>query len=101
MKDISEDFNVSEMCASCGARWGLHTGYKCPNNKGMFRPLSKKTDCEFSVIAKIEQRKAAGLKKYGISVSDNPLTTKQWLIHAQEEALDLAIYLERLIQEHE
>ena len=29
------------------------------------------------------------------------LSKKDWLIHAQEEALDLAVYLQKLIMEEE
>ena len=36
-----------------------------------------------------------------MTVADNPLTRKQWLTHAQEEAMDLAVYLEKLIQEED
>jgi len=32
-------------------------------------------------------------------VAGNPLTERQWLQHAYEEALDLSIYLKRLMQE--
>ena len=45
------------------------------------------------------QRSIVGLHKYGTTVNDNPLSRKQWLQHALEEALDLANYLQKLIQE--
>ena len=35
---------------------------------------------------------------YGQTVSDNPLEVDEWLQHAYEEALDLAIYLKRAIE---
>ncbi|MGD9631439.1 MAG: hypothetical protein AB7V18_19545 [Pyrinomonadaceae bacterium] len=41
-------------------------------------------------------REERGLKKYGVTVSGNNLTTEQWLQHAIEEALDLAVYLARI-----
>ena len=44
-------------------------------------------------------RSIVGLQKYGTTVNDNPLSRKQWLQHALEEALDLANYLQKLIQE--
>lgn len=50
-----------------------------------------------AVAELVRQRAAVGLRKYGVTVSDNPLTRRQWLRHAQEEALDLAVYLQRLI----
>lgn len=39
------------------------------------------------------QRSQVGIKKYGFTLADNPLTHKQWLQHGLEEALDLANYL--------
>lgn len=60
--------------------------------------MSEDTDhCEAKVISKIMQRRRLGLSKYGHSVDTNPLSKVEWLTHAQEEALDLAIYLEKLI----
>jgi hypothetical protein len=51
------------------------------------------------VIEKIKHRAAFGLVKYGISLADAGLSPKELLIHAQEEAMDLANYLEVLIQQ--
>jgi len=56
---------------------------------------------EAKVCTLIAQRQALGVKKYGMTVSDNPLGHKQWLQHALEEALDLAVYLQRAIEELE
>jgi len=56
---------------------------------------------EAKVCALISQRQALGVKKYGMTVADNPLSHKQWLQHALEEALDMAIYLQRAIEELE
>ena len=56
-------------------------------------------EIEESVIEKIRLRREAGRKKYGTTMEREDLTRLQWLQHAQEEALDLAIYLERLIRE--
>ena len=54
---------------------------------------------ETQVIEKIQYRAQDGLAKYGVTMERNDLTRVQWLIHAQEEAMDLAIYLQRLINE--
>lgn len=54
------------------------------------------TGIEAEVCQDIAKRQAMGLKKYGTTVADNPLTKKQWIQHAYEEALDLAVYLKRL-----
>ena len=56
------------------------------------------TECEESVIQKIRQRRDAGRQKYGMPMERTDLTKRDWMRHAQEEALDLAIYLEKLIQ---
>ena len=54
---------------------------------------------EQSVAQKIEARAALGLSKYGVTMERGDLGRLEWLRHAQEEAMDLAVYLERLIQE--
>jgi len=51
------------------------------------------------VIAKIKTRQQRGIAKYGLTMERSDLTTKDWLIHAQEEAMDFVIYLERLIRD--
>lgn len=52
---------------------------------------------EDAVAAKLQKRAEVGLAKYGVTVERTDLFTLDWLIHAQEEAMDLAVYLERLI----
>lgn len=56
-------------------------------------------DTEELVIQLISRRKGVGLKKYGVSVADNPLDEDAWIQHALEECVDMAIYLMRLKQE--
>jgi hypothetical protein len=53
---------------------------------------------EDAVCAKIQQRAAVGLNKYGVTLERDDLSELDWLVHAQEEAMDLANYLEVLIQ---
>lgn len=55
--------------------------------------------CEESVIAKIRWRQQMGLNRYRASVERTDLTRLQWLVHAQNQAMDFAIYLEKLIRE--
>jgi hypothetical protein len=50
-----------------------------------------------AVIDKHTNRAEVGLKKYGVTTERGDLTIAQWLQHAQDEAMDLAIYLERLM----
>jgi hypothetical protein len=54
---------------------------------------------EKRVCEDIARRQAFGMGKYGISVEGNPLAVRQWLQHAYEEALDLAVYLRRTMEE--
>lgn len=54
---------------------------------------------EGMVCADIAKRQAHGIAKYGQTVADNPLSLREWLQHALEETLDLAIYLKRAIVE--
>tara|TARA_R110001599_G_scaffold100194_1_gene256639 strand:- start:142 stop:351 length:210 start_codon:yes stop_codon:yes gene_type:complete len=56
---------------------------------------------EYKVCTKITQRANVGKKKYGTTMDRKDLTKLQWLKHAQEEAMDLAVYLEKIIQEEE
>ena len=52
--------------------------------------------CEERVITAIRERREKGRKKYGMTMDRDDLTPGQWIQHAQEEAMDLAIYLERV-----
>jgi hypothetical protein len=45
----------------------------------------------------LKARRKMGIKKYGTSLGSAGLTRKQLLQHAKEEALDLAEYLQTLI----
>jgi len=56
---------------------------------------------EYKVCTKITQRAKLGKKKYKTTMDRKDLTKLQWLKHAQEEAMDLAVYLEKLIEEEE
>lgn len=51
------------------------------------------------VLKQIEARSEEGIKKYGALMTREDTTTLEWLKHAQEEALDLAVYLERIMQD--
>lgn len=59
--------------------------------------VSEATGIEAEVCADIAARQRRGLSKYGISVTDNPLSQREWLQHAYEETLDAAIYLKKLM----
>ena len=65
----------------------------------MFGSVVSTDDIEYMVAADIFERQRIGLKKYGVSVKDNPLPLRDWLQHAYEESLDHAIYLRRAMNE--
>ena len=50
---------------------------------------------EDEVCKKMQERAKIGLKKYGVTMERNDFGMREWLVHAQEEAMDLAIYLQR------
>jgi hypothetical protein len=49
-----------------------------------------------AVIEQMKSRSEVGMKKYGTNLERTDLTTMDWLEHAKQEALDLALYLERI-----
>lgn len=51
------------------------------------------------VLGRIADRATFGMNKYGVAMTRPDISTIQWLRHAQEEAMDLAIYLERVIDD--
>lgn len=53
---------------------------------------------ENKVSEKLLTRAEAGLNKYGVTMERGDLTHKQWLIHLQEELLDGAVYIEKLLE---
>lgn len=57
------------------------------------------TGTEAAVCADIAARQQRGIAKYGTTVRSNPLPLRSWLQHAYEEALDMAIYLKRTMQQ--
>ncbi len=58
---------------------------------GMADPIVAKT------CALLLSRSALGVRKYGTTLARTDLSRKDWLVHARNEALDMALYLQRLI----
>lgn len=50
------------------------------------------------LVQLLEQRAEAGLKKYGVTVARTDLKLADWVRHAQEEQLDAAQYLQRVLE---
>lgn len=48
------------------------------------------------VRERLLSRSVFGLNKYGVNIQDARHTHREWLQHAQDEALDFANYLEKL-----
>jgi hypothetical protein len=52
-----------------------------------------------SVIMQFKQRSKVGIQKYGVTLDRNDLSTLEWINHAQQEAMDFVLYLEKLKHE--
>jgi hypothetical protein len=53
-----------------------------------------------NVLSRFKERSDVGIKKYNTTLERTDLTTLEWLTHAQEEAMDFVLYLERLKHEY-
>jgi succinate dehydrogenase flavin-adding protein (antitoxin of CptAB toxin-antitoxin module) len=51
-----------------------------------------------SLLDKFRQRSEVGQRKYNTTLDRKDLTLIEWLNHAQEEAMDLCLYLEKIKQ---
>ena len=54
------------------------------------------SNIEDQVCADIQTRASLGLAKYGTTVERTDLSQSEWVQHAYEECLDMAVYLKRL-----
>lgn len=52
----------------------------------------------YSIIDDLLFREEKGKLEYGTTMDRKDLTEDEWLQHAYEEALDLAIYLKKIIK---
>lgn len=53
-----------------------------------------------AVRQKLLERSQVGLSKYGVTTERTDIDLVGWMNHAQEEAMDFAIYLEAAMQSH-
>ena len=53
-----------------------------------------------NVLSRFKERSDVGIKKYKTTLERTDLSTLEWLTHAQEEAMDFVLYLERLKHEY-
>ena len=58
----------------------------------------RSSQCEVvdRVREKLRERSEVGLQKYGVSMMRTDLDLDAWLRLAQEEVMDMAVYLERI-----
>lgn len=49
-----------------------------------------------SVINQFKQRSDVGIRKYGVTLDRNDLSSLEWIQHLQEELMDAVLYLEKL-----
>ena len=49
-----------------------------------------------SVVNSFLERSAIGIEKYGTTLNRTDLSSLDWINHAQEEAMDLILYLEKI-----
>lgn len=52
------------------------------------------------VLSRFSERSQVGINKYNTTLERTDLSTLEWLNHAQEEAMDFVLYLERLKDEY-
>lgn len=64
-----------------------------------WEPMTPIVTIEDKVVAKIRARREKGVAKYGVSMERTDLPRLDWLNHAQQEAMDFVIYLEKLISD--
>ena len=57
------------------------------------------TGIEAELCRMFTERQAFGIRKYGVTVEDNPLSLREWLHHALMESMDHCVYLLRAIKE--
>jgi hypothetical protein len=64
-----------------------------------FVSIDNKDSVVFRIAHLLKIRSETGIRKYGTTLDRTDLEVKQWIDHAIEEALDLALYLERIKSE--
>jgi len=60
-----------------------------------------KDDTINNLLMKFVERALISNKKHGNTISNVNKPTKQWVIEALEEAMDMCVYLERLLEKLE
>jgi len=61
------------------------------------KPIKYASDLLNEVIVDMIMREKKGYSEYKKTMDRNDLTQKEWLQHAYEEVLDLALYLKKIL----
>ena len=72
--------------------------YDNEDYKRKLEELKPKDKVLESVINQFKERSEAGIKKYNKTLDREDLTCLEWINHAQQEAMDFILYLEKLKQ---
>lgn len=85
------DWCITDECENV-----MHTWSGDEETERFFKPY-KEDPIVQSVIEDLKSRSQVGLEKYGVGLDRKDLTTRDFIQHAYEEALDLANYLKRVL----
>jgi len=61
-----------------------------------FVTIDNKDSVVYRIAHLLKNRSETGIRKYGTTLDRTDLEVKQWIDHAIEEALDHALYLQRI-----
>lgn len=61
-----------------------------------FVSIDNKDSVVYRIAHLLKSRSETGIRKYGTTLDLTDLEVKQWIDHAIEEALDLALYLQKV-----
>jgi hypothetical protein len=61
-----------------------------------FKKENMKDTIVEAVINQFKERSSVGINKYGVTLDRTDLTRLDWINHAQQEAMDMILYLEKL-----
>lgn len=100
--NYNDSGGINEFCIN-GDYLKTKRTYHCvwSKEKGYAEIISYKEDSIVErVINQFKERSEAGIKKYGTTLDRNDLNTLEWINHAQQEAMDFVLYLEKLKSEY-
>jgi hypothetical protein len=61
-----------------------------------FVSIDNKDSVVYRIAQLLKTRSETGIRKYGTTLDRTDLSVKQWIDHAIEEALDYALYLQKI-----